>query len=100
MYNASSNSWTTFPNGLGQARHSLAAAALPSGLVFFAGGFSSGAADVVPALQSSLRACVARRCCDDCWSLSAAFAAAAAAAVAAAAVAAAATAAICDRAYL
>jgi hypothetical protein len=55
-------------NGLGQARHSLAAAALPSGLVFFAGGFSSGAADVVPALQSSLRACVARRCCDGCWS--------------------------------
>jgi hypothetical protein len=55
-------------NGLGQARHSLAAAALPSGLVFFAGGFSSGAADVVPALQSSLRACVSRRCCDDCWS--------------------------------
>ena len=39
MYNATSNSWTTYPTGLGQARHSLAAASLASGLVFFAGGF-------------------------------------------------------------
>jgi hypothetical protein len=38
MYNATSNSWTTFPTGLGQARYRLAAASLPSGLVFFAGG--------------------------------------------------------------
>ena len=40
MYNATSNSWTTFPTGLGQARSSLAAASLPSGLVFFAGGYA------------------------------------------------------------
>ncbi len=38
MYNATSNSWTRFPTGLGQARQFLAAASLPSGLVFFAGG--------------------------------------------------------------
>jgi hypothetical protein len=40
MYNATSNNWTHFPAQLGQARYSLAAASLPSGLVFFAGGFS------------------------------------------------------------
>jgi hypothetical protein len=40
MYNATSNSWTSFPNGLRQARSSLAGASLPSGLVFFAGGFT------------------------------------------------------------
>jgi hypothetical protein len=38
VYNASSDSWTSNPAGLGQARSSLAAASLPSGLVFFAGG--------------------------------------------------------------
>jgi hypothetical protein len=42
VYNASSNSWASFPTGLGQARGSLAAASLPSGLVFFAGGEISG----------------------------------------------------------
>jgi hypothetical protein len=40
MYNATSNNWTRIPNGLGQARGNLAAAALPSGLVIFAGGTS------------------------------------------------------------
>jgi hypothetical protein len=40
MYNATSNSWTTYPAGLGQARCCLAAASLASGLVFFAGGFT------------------------------------------------------------
>jgi hypothetical protein len=40
VYNASSNSWTSYPTGLGQARGSLAAASLPSGLVFFAGGIA------------------------------------------------------------
>ena len=40
MYNAMSNSWTRFPTGLGQARSNLAAASLPSGLVFFAGGLA------------------------------------------------------------
>jgi hypothetical protein len=38
MYNATSNSWTSYPAGLGQARRNLAAASLASGLVFFAGG--------------------------------------------------------------
>jgi hypothetical protein len=38
VYNATSNSWIRFPNGLGIARRELAAASLPSGLVFFAGG--------------------------------------------------------------
>ncbi len=42
MYNATSNSWTRFPNGLGRARRELAAASLPSGLVFFAGGWNQG----------------------------------------------------------
>ena len=40
MYNTTSNSWTTFPTGLGQARSQFAAASLPSGLVFFAGGYT------------------------------------------------------------
>jgi hypothetical protein len=40
MYNATSNSWTTYPTGLGQARGYLAAASLASGLVFFAGGWT------------------------------------------------------------
>jgi hypothetical protein len=42
VYNASSNSWASYPTGLGQARGYLAAASLPSGLVFFAGGEQSG----------------------------------------------------------
>jgi hypothetical protein len=42
VYNATSNSWTRLPAGLGEARYDLAAASLPSGLVFFAGGRSSG----------------------------------------------------------
>ena len=40
MYNATSNNWTHFPAQLGHARYGLAAASLPSGLVFFAGGIS------------------------------------------------------------
>jgi hypothetical protein len=40
MYNATSNSWTTYPTGLGQARSNLAAASLASGLVFFVGGLT------------------------------------------------------------
>jgi hypothetical protein len=46
MYNATSNSWSRHPTGLGQARGALAAASLPSGLVFFAGGLVSGAANI------------------------------------------------------
>ena len=42
VYNAKSNTWTRDPKGLGQARGHLAAASLPSGLVFFAGGQTSG----------------------------------------------------------
>jgi hypothetical protein len=41
MYNATSNSWTTYPEGLGMARGFLAAASSTSGLVFFLGGSSS-----------------------------------------------------------
>ena len=44
VYNATSNSWIRFPNGLGIARGLLAAASLPSGLVFFAGGYNQNAA--------------------------------------------------------
>ena len=42
MYDATSNSWTTYPEGLGQARNFLAAASSASGLVLFAGGITSG----------------------------------------------------------
>jgi hypothetical protein len=41
MYNATSNTWTSYSTGLGQARTLLAGASLASGLVFFAGGSSS-----------------------------------------------------------
>jgi hypothetical protein len=44
LYNASSNIWVRFPQGLGQARCNLAAASLSSGLVFFAGGESTAGA--------------------------------------------------------
>ncbi len=44
MYNATSNSWTTYLAGLGQARSHLAAASLASGLVFFAGGLAGARA--------------------------------------------------------
>ncbi len=40
MYDATSNSWTTYPAGLGQARCCLTAASLASGLVFFADGWT------------------------------------------------------------
>ncbi len=42
MYNATSNSWTSNPTGLGQARSELSGVSLPSGLVVFAGGFAGG----------------------------------------------------------
>jgi hypothetical protein len=42
VYNASSNTWTSYPAGLGKARAFLAAASLPSGIVLFAGGYLSG----------------------------------------------------------
>jgi hypothetical protein len=42
VYNASNFSWASYPTGLGQARGYLAAASLPSGLVFFAGGVTAG----------------------------------------------------------
>jgi len=60
MYNATSNSWTTFPTGLGQARSQFAAASLPSGLVFFAGGYAG--------IGTSACVCQLRRvslCCRD-----------------------------------
>jgi hypothetical protein len=40
VYNETSNIWVSHPSGLGQARGYLAAASLPSGLVFFAGGLT------------------------------------------------------------
>ena len=42
IYNAASNSWTRHPKGLVHARGFLTAASLSSGLVFFAGGRTSG----------------------------------------------------------
>ncbi len=53
MYNATNNSWSRFPNGLGLGRHGLAAASLTSGLVFFAGGYG---------VTMKMAACV--RCCE------------------------------------
>jgi hypothetical protein len=47
VYNASSNSWASYPTGLGQARAALAAASLPSGLVFFAGGLFHSISGVI-----------------------------------------------------
>jgi hypothetical protein len=46
VYNATSNSWTRYPTGLGQARGYFSAASLPSGLVFFAGGRTTGVSRV------------------------------------------------------
>jgi hypothetical protein len=43
MYNATSNRWIRYPEGLSEARYYLAASSLPSGLVFFAGGLKTGA---------------------------------------------------------
>ncbi len=40
IYNATSASWIRLPEGLGQARAYLAAAAMSSGLVIFAGGLT------------------------------------------------------------
>jgi hypothetical protein len=42
IYNSTSNSWIRLPEGLGQSRCALVAASLSSGLVFFAGGRTSG----------------------------------------------------------
>ena len=46
VYNATSNRWTRYPTGLGQARGYFSAASLPSGLVFFAGGRTTGVSRV------------------------------------------------------
>ncbi len=47
MYNATSNTWTSYPTGLGQARSYITGASLASGLVFFAGGWLSGASQIL-----------------------------------------------------
>ncbi len=47
LYNATSNNWTTYPTGLVHARSFLAAASLPTGLVFFGGGRTSGEVEFV-----------------------------------------------------
>jgi hypothetical protein len=59
MYNATSNNWTSFPEGLGQARYNLAGASLPSGLVFFAGGITGD-----PCCLSVFQLQRAQSCCD------------------------------------
>jgi hypothetical protein len=81
MYNASSNSWSRYPAGLGQARELLAAASLPSGLVFFAGGISVGEkVDIYSSCIEDVLQCVAVVClgaclidfqtgCCVCWNL-------------------------------
>ncbi len=51
IYNSTSNSWTVHPKGLGEGRSGLAAASLPWGLVFFAGGVTSGAIKLAVSLQ-------------------------------------------------
>ncbi len=54
IYNATSSSWTRLPEGLGQPRAYLAAAALPSGLVIFAGGLTGAAFRASDSLQTSV----------------------------------------------
>jgi hypothetical protein len=59
VYNASSDSWTSYPSGLGLSRGFLAAASLPMGLIFFAGGVSGEAHPVQYASHShGLHFCV------------------------------------------
>ncbi len=69
MYNATSNSWTTYPTGLGQARGNLAAASLESGLVFFAGGLGVDDLVLVLLLRQALFVLLwlvgGGRACDD-----------------------------------
>jgi hypothetical protein len=50
LYNATSNNWVRYVQGLGQARSNLAAASLSSGLVFFAGGETTGTSDLASAM--------------------------------------------------
>ncbi len=54
MFNVTNNSWTRFPEGLGQNRYELAAASLPSGLVFFAGGLSQNSAQMTSGLAKRM----------------------------------------------
>jgi hypothetical protein len=54
MFNVTSNSWTRFPEGLGQNRYELAAASLPSGLIFFAGGLSQNSAQMTSGLAKCM----------------------------------------------
>jgi hypothetical protein len=52
IYNSTANNWTRLSAGLGQARSGLAAASLLlSGLVFFAGGVTSGSVKQTVFLQ-------------------------------------------------
>ena len=60
MYNATSNTWTRYPTGLGQARSYITGASLASGLVFFAGGYT-GASRILVCAHSILT----RADCDD-----------------------------------
>jgi hypothetical protein len=51
IYNATSQIWSGYPDGLGQARSDMAVASLPPNLVIFAGGEVSGTMKRVFALQ-------------------------------------------------
>jgi hypothetical protein len=57
IYNATSASWTRLPEGLGQARAYLAAAALSSGLVIFAGGLTGEARRTSKSQQTRVHEC-------------------------------------------
>ena len=54
VYNAASNSWVRYPEGLVQARSFFAATSIPSGAVFFAGGQTSGEWSVFDNITASL----------------------------------------------
>ena len=54
VYNATSNSWARYPEGLVQARSFFAATSIPSGAVFFAGGQTSGEWSVFDNITASL----------------------------------------------
>jgi hypothetical protein len=53
VYNAASNSWARYPEGLVQARSFFAATSIPSGAVFFAGGQTSGEGSVFDNITAS-----------------------------------------------
>ena len=65
MYNATNNSWTSDPAGLGIPRAALSAAVLPSGLVFFAGGGLTGEVHVSAMLSPAAAFAFVLLCIED-----------------------------------